>query len=165
MKKIFLFLILNIFMFLGCIAQPLKAGISEDYIPEGFFGSWGVISKLQKTTKTDMFNYESRDVWMLSGFGNVLILENLETGARSEIWIQNKAIDNKTLKFNRENVVKKNNKKIIYKEIVCFTLNGKMFSGTDDYVVEEYDLNNKLIEKNTANYKVSGTRISGKSSF
>jgi len=40
-----------------------------------------------------------------------------------------------------------------------------MFSGTDVYIVEEYDLNNKLIRKNTANYNVAGTRISGRSSF
>ena len=86
MKKILSILVL--FLFFSANAQMLKGGVSEDYIPKGFFGSWGVISKLNSSNNPTLFNYESRDVWMLSGYGNTLILENLESGARSEITVK-----------------------------------------------------------------------------
>ena len=144
-------------------AQILKGGVSEDYIPQGFFGSWGVISKLDSSNNPSMFNKESRDIWTLSGYDNVLILENLQSGAKSEIVIKEKNKDNSTLKFERKKIVNNESEKIIYKEIVQFNLYGNHFSGTDDFVVEKYNKNNKLIEKNEAMYIVSGVRISGKS--
>ena len=100
MKKIFL--ILTLFSFLSVGAQTLKGGVSQDYIPKGFFGSWGVISKLSNSNNPSLFNYESRDIWTLSGYGDTLVLENLESGARSEIKVKDKSHDGKTLKFERE---------------------------------------------------------------
>ena len=108
-----------------------------------------------------MFNFESRDVWMLSGYGNTLILQNLESGARSEIIVKDKSLDGKTLKFEREKVTKENNRKVIYKETVEFVLLGNNFKGEDNYNVQKYDINNKLIKNDTAKYSVSGVRISG----
>ena len=98
---------------------------------------------------------------MLSGYSNILILENLESGAYSEITIKDKILDGKTLKFEREKTVKKSDKKTIYKETVSFTLNKNNFKGEDNFIVENYDKDNKLIEKNYANYTISGVRISG----
>ena len=60
MKK--LFLILTMLVFSLCSAETLKGGVSQDYIPKGFFGSWGVISKLNSTDNPRVFNYESRDI-------------------------------------------------------------------------------------------------------
>ena len=77
-------------LFLSAHPIALKGGVSEDYIPKGFFGSWGVISKLKTTNNPSLFNRESRDIWSLSGYNNVLFLENFETGAKSQIEIQNK---------------------------------------------------------------------------
>ena len=108
-----------------------------------------------------MFNFQSKDIWTLSGYGNVLILENIESGAISEIKIQEKTTDGKTLKFEREKISKNNNCKLIYKEIVQFKLSGNNFSGTDDFIVEKYDNKNTLIEKNIANYRIEGVKISG----
>ena len=142
-------------------AQVLKGGVSEDYIPKGFFGSWGVISKLNNSNNPVIFNYESRDVWMLSGYGNVLVLENLESGARSEITIKDKSVDGKTLKFERQKVVQEGGKKVIYKETVSFVLYGNNFSGTDDFVVERYNEQNQFAKKDCAKYSISGVRISG----
>ena len=85
MKKILLIL-LSLF-FISAQAQTLHGGVSEDYIPKGFFGSWGVISKLDSSNNPVLFNKESRDIWTLSGYDNILILENLESGAKSEIVI------------------------------------------------------------------------------
>ena len=159
MKRIFI--ILCMFFCLSANAETLKGGLSEDYIPTGFFGSWGVISKLSSSNNPVMFNYESRDVWMLSGYGNVLVLENLESGARSEITIKDKTHDGKTLKFVREKTVQEGGKKVVYKEIVSFVLYGNNFSGTDDFIVERYDTENKLEKKDSAKYSISGVRISG----
>ena len=159
MKKILSILVL--FLFFSANAQMLKGGVSEDYIPKGFFGSWGVISKLNSSNNPTLFNYESRDVWMLSGYGNTLILENLESGARSEITIKDKSVDGKTLKFEREKIVKENGKKVVYKETVSFVLYGNNFSGTDDFVVERYDSDDEFVKKDSAKYVISGVRISG----
>ena len=108
-----------------------------------------------------MFNYESRDIWILSGYGNILVLENIESGARSEITVKEKATDGKTLKFERQNTVKTAENKIIYREIVTFVLNGNNFSGTDDYVVEKYTSQGTLLEKGFARYRVEGVKIAG----
>lgn len=158
MKK-FLLLIFC-FLFFSAYSQALKGGVYEEYIPDGFFGSWGVISKLNNSNNPMMFNQESRDIWMLSGYSNILILENLESGAKSQIEIKEKNKDNKTLKFQRQKIVNNKNKKTIYKETVSFVLNGNNFKGEDNFVVEEYQ-DNKLIKNNFANYEIAGVKISG----
>ena len=161
MKKIVL--IVFSFVFLAANAQGLlKGNVSEEYIPKGFFGSWGVISKLNSSNNPTMFNYESRDIWTLSGYSDTLILENLQSGAHSEIKIKDKTKDNRTLEFERQKTVSKNGTKTVYKETVKFTLLGNNFTGTDNFVVETYDENNKLLSKNQASYSVAGVKISGK---
>lgn len=159
MKKVFLILVF--LFFLNVQAISLKGGISETYVPKGFFGSWGVISKLESSNNLNMFNKQSRDIWTLSGYEDVLILENIESGARSEIKIKEKPQDGKTLKFKREKTINKNNLKIIYKETVSFVLKNKSFSGVDEFTVEKYDSNNTLLEKNIAKYHIEGVKISG----
>ena len=159
MKKIFLILIS--LLFLTTNADVLKGGVSEEYIPKGFFGSWGVISKMSSSNNPVVFNQESRDIWNLSGYDNTLVLENLESGAHSEIKIKEKVSDNRTLKFSRQKEVKTSDGKKIYKETVEFTLLGNNFSGTDDFIIEHYNEENKLIKKDEARYSVAGVRISG----
>lgn len=161
MKKIFLILISMLFLTVN--ADTLKGGVSEEYIPKGFFGSWGVISKMNSSNNPIAFNQESRDIWNLSGYDNTLILENLESGAHSEIKIKEKVSDNRTLKFSRQKEVKTADGKKIYKETVEFTLLGNNFSGTDDFIIEHYNEENKLIKKDEARYSVAGVRISGQS--
>lgn len=158
-KKIVLSLICLLFLYSN--AQALKGGVVEEIVPHGFYGSWGVISKLVDSNNPVLFNFESRDIWILSGVGNKLILENLESGAHSEIIVQEKAKDGKTLTFNREKTVKSGEKKTVYKERVQFILNGNNFSGFDEFSVFVYNLDGKLESKNTAKYNVSGVRISG----
>ena len=159
MKKfLFIFFLL---IFLTSEAMTLKGGVAEEYIPKGFYGSWGVISKLQNSNKPTLFNYQSKDIWILSGHNNVLVLQNLESGAISEIRVKEKTTDGKTLKFQREKISSNNDYKIIYKETVKFKLHGNNFSGSDDFIVEKYDNKGILLEKNEANYRVEGVKISG----
>ena len=131
-----------------------------------FFCLFCVISKLDSSNNPTLFNYQSRDIWTLSGHDNILILQNLESGARSEITVKDKSKDNRTLKFEREKVVEnKDSTKIIYREIVQFMLLGNNFSGTDKFIVEKYDENNTLIKKDEAKYVVEGVKISGKTPY
>ncbi len=159
MRKIFL--ILFSFIIISTYAETLKGGVYEEYIPKGFFGSWGVISKMKSSTNPVVFNYESKDIWILSGYGNTLKLQNLESGANSEIIIKEKSIEGKTLKFERQKTVKTKEGRQIQKETVEFSLSGKNFSGTDRFVIENYDKNNNLINTDSATYSVEGVRISG----
>lgn len=159
MKKALL--IIFSFIFLNVQAMTLKGGVAEEYIPKGFYGSWGVISKLQNSNNPTFFNFQSKDIWVLSGHGDVLVLQNLESGAVSEIRVKEKTTDGKTLKFQRKKISKVDDHKIIYKETVQFKLSGNNFSGSDDFVVEKYNNKGVLIEKNQANYRVEGVKISG----
>ncbi len=161
MKKIILSL--GCLLFLCCSAVSLKGGVSEEYIPKGFFGSWGVISKLNSSNNPTVFNFESRDIWTLSGYNNILILENLESGARSEIEVKDKSKDGNSLKFERKKIVIEKGLKIIYKETVSFRLQGNNFSGTDNFIIERYNKNGKLEKKDIASYTIAGIKISGSS--
>ena len=159
MKKL---LIILFCLFCFCAnSETLKGGVIEEYIPKGFFGSWGVISKLKSASDPLKFNYESRDIWMLSGSGNILILQNLESGAYSEIEVKEKSIEGKTLKFTREKSVKTKEGKEIHKETIEFILFGNNFSGTDKYSIENYDKNNVFLKGDCATYEIEGVRISG----
>ncbi len=156
-----LILVFICFLFLFANSETLKGGVYQEYIPKGFFGSWGVISKLVSATDPVKFNYESKDIWTLSGYSNILILENLESGAHSEIEIKEKSIQGKTLKFERQKTIKTKEGKQIHKETVQFVLSGNNFSGTDKFVVENYDKNNKFTTADSATYNIEGVRISG----
>ncbi len=149
------------FGFGAAFSETLKASINVDeYVPKGFMGSWGVISKLVDTTNPMLFNLNSKDIWVLSGYSNVLVLENPQSGAISSITLKDKA-QNNVLKFERQKIEnKKDGKKVVFKEKVEFILKGKFFSGYDTFIVEQYK-NNKLIKKDSANYHVEGVRISG----
>ena len=160
--KRFLFIFFT-FLFLNANALSLKGGVSQEYIPDGFFGSWAVISKLDSSNNPALFNRESRDIWTLSGYSNILILQNLESGAYSEIIIKDRNKDGKTLKFQREKNIEENEIKIKYKETVSFMLLGNAFSGTDKFIVERYDKKNVLIKKDEATYLIQGVKLSGKS--
>lgn len=160
MKK-FILTVLSLLFFSSC-ANVLRGGVQEEYIPNGFFGSWGVISKLDSSNNPMLFNRQSRDIWTLSGYGNILILKNPQTGAYSEIQIKDKNKDGKTLKFEREKNVEEKDVKIKYREIVSFVLFGNNFSGTDKFIVERYDKNNSLTKKDEATYIIEGVKISGR---
>ena len=159
MKKILL-LIFSL-LIVSVYADTLKGGVVEEYIPKGFFGSWGVISKLKSATNPSKFNYESKDIWMLSGNGNILVLQNLESGAYSEITIKEKSYEGKTLQFERKKSIKTKEGSELHKETVKFILSGNNFSGTDNYTVESYDKNNNFIKGDCATYSIEGVRISG----
>lgn len=157
------FLIALILLFtIGCAqAEVLRATVSKDEIPKGFFGTWHVTSKIVETNNPKMFNTLSVDIWTLGGYGNTLILENIQSGASSSIQVApNSNLDGKTLKFTRVKSDTRGELTVVQKETPVFTLNGNIFEGFDTYIIERY-INNKLIQKDVVKYKVIGQKISG----
>ncbi len=158
-------IILIIFLFAPvCRAETLKGGTTFDVIPKGFFGIWHVTSKMESSNNPKMFNKLSVDIWNLSGAGNVLILENAMTGAKSWIEVESNkgSFDGKTLKFNRRKEKKEGKYTVVEKESPEFVLDGNIFKGFDTFIVEKYE-NNKLISKDIVKYIVIGQKISGES--
>ena len=164
MKKFCRWLIILIaFLFmLDARAETLKGGAVYDVIPKGFFGIWHVTSKMQSSNNPRIFNKLSVDIWNLSGGGNVLILENSMTGAKSSIQIESDLdkLDGKTLKFNRRKENKEGKYTFVEKESPEFVLDGNIFRGFDTFIIEKYE-NNKLISKDIVKYIVIGQKISG----
>ena len=102
MKKIFLAIFLVFILQSFARAEVLRGGATYDEIPKGFFGVWHVTSKMESSNNPSLFNKLSVDIWNLSGYGNVLILENSMTGAKSSIQVTpQKNYDGKSLKFTR----------------------------------------------------------------
>ena len=166
MKKAIFVILVLIFNTLFASAETLKGGTVYDIVPRGFFGTWHVVSKMQSSNNPKIFNKLSVDIWNLSAMGNVLILENAMTGAKSSIQMQpNKgAYDGKTLKFQRIKEEKEGRYKYIQRESPEFVLDGNVFRGYDTYIIEKYE-DNKLISKDVVKYIVIRKKISGESKF
>lgn len=163
MKKFLLFFIF-VLLFLPAGAQTLQGGAVYDEIPRGFFGTWRVFSRMESSNNPSMFNKASVDIWNLSGAGNVLVLENAVTGAKSSIQItpQKGSYDGKTLKFQRVKEETEGKFKYIQRESPEFVLDGDIFRGHDIFIVEKYE-NGKLISKDVVKYVVLGKKLSGES--
>ena len=166
MKKAIFVILVLIFNTLFASAETLKGGTVYDIVPRGFFGTWHVVSKMQSSNNPKIFNKLSVDIWNLSAMGNVLILENAMTGAKSSIQMQpNKgAYDGKTLKFQRIKEEKEGRYKYIQRESPEFVLDGNVFRGYDTYIIEKYE-DNKLISKDVVKYIEIKKKISGESKF
>lgn len=163
MRKIFYTIFLFLILQISTPAEVLKGGATYDEIPKGFFGVWHVTSKMETSNNPKMFNILSVDIWNLSGYGNVLILENAMTGAKSSIQVQpQKSYDGKTLKFTRVKEEKQGKYKVVQKESPEFVLDGNIFRGFDTFIIEKYE-DKKLISKDIVKYKVIGQKISGES--
>lgn len=159
--KKFLILLLS-FVTLSVSAAALKGSVSETKIPKGFFGTWRVTSKLHIATDYSKFNKMSVDVWSLSGYDNILILENPLSGATSQIQIEDNNIEGQKLKFTRYKTEREGPYVIKYTEVPEIVLEGEIFKGIDTFTIEKFQ-NNALIEKDVVQYKVVGQKISGES--
>lgn len=162
MKQIFVILFLLLFS-TSIYAETLNASANYEEVLNGFFGTWHVTSKIESTNNYTMFNKLSVDIWNLSGVGNVLILENGLTGAKSSIKVENaeENLDGKKLKFTRIKEYTQGEYKYKHTESPEFILNGKIFKGYDTFKVEKFDLSGKLISTDIVKYKVVGQKIAG----
>ena len=180
MKKVLLFLL---FLFLGTVAfafdevnipydnskntvltpanekdpQLITGSVSlVENMPEGFFGTWKVLSVQVYSNNPFMFNSTSVDIWKLEKRNNNLILTNPESGATAMVTL--KEVQNNTIKFIRTSDTP-------YEKVVetpHITLNGENFYGPDTIVINKYQ-NNTFIGKEVVQFKVKGIKQSGAS--
>lgn len=123
-------------------------------VPNGFFGTWKVISVQAYSNNPFMFNSTSIDIWKLEKRNNNLILTNPESGATAMVTLEE--VQNNTIKFVRKSDTP-------YEKVVetpKITLNGENFYGTDTIVINKYK-NNTYIGKEVVQFKVKGIKQSG----
>lgn len=137
-------------------AETIKAGISLDSVPKGFYGSWQVDAQLDKTTNYSTFKPQSRDLWNLSRVGNVLTLENPFTKAHAQIELKhtegNVIVFSKTSSFDNK----------ILKDTVTIRLNGDKFGGYNNLELQTVSLHDgHIIKTERATYALKGTKLSG----
>lgn len=163
MRKIFTLIFLFFMPYLStlpCHALSLQGGVSENIINKGFFGIWHVTCKLIESNSTSNFAGLSVHIWNLSGWGNVLVLENQLSGARSEIKVDKATdeIDGALLKFTRVQSKNAGGEKIVLTETPEITLKGDVFQGFDTFIIEKYE-NGVLKSKEKVKYKIVGQKI------
>ena len=115
---------------------------SVEKVPDGFFGSWNVVSKLIETDSPATFKQKGIDIWNLYTEHDVIILCNPFSGARAKISISNA------------------DRKLTDK--VSINIQGDSFTGVDEIKLETFsDIDGSLIKTQTAKYVIKGERISG----
>ena len=158
MKKI-IFLLLAIFMVSmnNAFSTVIQGGVMlSDTVPDELYGSWKVESVCTRTTDRNLFEFGSVDIWTLSRNGETVTLSNPISGARADIHINE--VKGKTVKFEKKSYYPNEEST----ETPILILHGDNFTGIDKINIKTFE-NGKLIREDYVEYKVRGTKISGKS--
>lgn len=151
MKKLLIILFTLIFG-LSADAELLKAEISM--VPQSFYGTWRVVSKLIDTDSPSTFKDKGLDLWNLSRTYDVITLCNPFNGAKSDITVKNAnknhIIFTKTGKYDKK----------VLSDRVELSLNGDNFTGVDILQLDTY-VNGKIVKSETAKYDLKGEKIGG----
>ena len=161
MKLIVNLFALLIILFTGLLtnAEPLKAGVSIDSVPDTFFGSWRVVAKIDKQKGETYFNPIAIDLWNLSRQGNVINLTNPFTGASASVNVE--YAEGNLIRFTKTGNYD-GNKKLT--DTVDLKLMGDTFTGINTLTLETYsNFDNSLIRKDSAIYILKGEKVSGES--
>lgn len=132
----------------------LKASVSVDKVPKGFFGTWKVTSTQISTTNPFLNTGTSTDYWTILRVGEILTLANPASGARASVTLQ--SVRGNTIKF--EKISKDYNDKSI--ETPTIKLTGNDFTGTDTVIIETYKYG-EIIKTDKIEYKIRGEKLSG----
>ena len=125
-------------------------------VPDGFYGTWKVVSVQVYSNNPFMFNSTSVDIWKLEKRNNNLILTNPESGATATVTLEE--VKNNTIKFVRKS--SSPYEKVV--ETPEITLSGENFFGTDTIVIKKKK-NDTFIGKEVVQFKVKGIKQSGAS--
>lgn len=159
-KLLFIFLIFFIFQpSFPAFAEGmvLKAGVSlSDQLPQGFFGSWKIVSVMTYSNNKKIFNEVTTDYWNLSKQNDVITLSNPVSGAEASVTVED--VKGNQIKFTH--VTKGRNAKMT--ETPTLTLNGENFHGTDKIIIEKYKYGEK-VSTDVVVYKITATKLSGNS--
>ena len=136
-------------------SQTILQG-SVEKVPDGFFGSWNVVSKLVETDSPATFKQKGVDIWNLYTENDVIILCNPFSGARAKVSINNAGKSfiqfSKTGKYDGRKLTDK----------VSINIQGDSFTGVDEIKLETFsDVDGSIIKTQTAKYAIKGERISG----
>ncbi len=154
-----IFFLLCIFIGLSASAEPLKAGVSIDSVPNTFYGSWRVVAKIDKQKGETYFKPIAIDFWNLSRQGNVINLTNPFTGASASVNVD--YVEGNLIRFTKAGNYD-GNKKLT--DTVDLKLQGDTFTGINTLTLETYsNFDNSLIKKDSAIYILKGEKISGQS--
>lgn len=157
--KIFLIFLticcINFYNFDTGYTQTLLQG-SVEMVPDGFFGTWRVSSKLIETDSPETFKQKGVDLWNLSAQNDVIILCNPFSGASAKISIKNAG---KTfIEFSKTG---KYEDKILTDK-VSINMEGDSFTGVNEIKLETLSgVDGSIIKTRTAKYAIKGERISG----
>lgn len=158
MKKFLLILFLLLCGFSVC-AETLKAGISVDSLPKAFYGTWRVVSKIDKQTGSIYFKPNMVDIWNLSRTGDVINLNNPFTEASASVKLD--YVEGNIIRFTKTGEYGSNKK---LTDTVDMNLTGDTFTGVNYITLETFSaIDNSLIKKDTAIYILKGEKISGSS--
>ena len=134
----------------------LSAGVSVEEIPEAFFGSWRITSKLESTNSYKTFKPTGCDLWNLSRVGDTVTLSNPFTGAKAEISVR--AVEGNLVVFSKK--APYDNK--VLTDTVSIRLGENTFTGINTLSLESFSLvDNHLMKTETARYLIKGEKISG----
>ncbi len=134
----------------------LRASVTK--VPDSFYGTWRVTSKLIDTDSPITFKQNSLDLWNLSRTNNVITLSNPFSGASADITID--SVNNNTIVFTKSGKYGEQT----LTDVVEIKLDGNTFSGFDSIKLDTYsNVNGKIIKTEVAKYSISGEKIAGDS--
>lgn len=138
------------------ISNVIQGGVSmTDRVPEGFFGSWKVVSIMSKTNIPEEFAQQSVDIWNLSKTNDVITLSNPVSGAHASIAVND--VKGDTVKFQK--ITYNKNEETI--ETPVLTLEGNdNFYGIDRIEINTYS-KKQIVKTDFIEYKVRAVKISG----
>lgn len=144
------------FCFSQVYAEVLTGSVSA--VPDSFFGTWRVVSKLVDTDSPATFKENNLDLWNLSKLGDVITLCNPFNGAKADITVNKSDCKSitfvKTGKYGGKNLT----------DTVEIRLGNDTFEGVDTIQLETYsNVDGKIIKTETAKYSVKGEKIAGQS--
>lgn len=157
MKKI---IILFILLFITQIvkAEVFNIGVSIEDVPEALYGSWRVSAKLDKTNSPRTFKPQTLDFWELSRKENIIKLNNPQSGANAEIYLQ--TVEDNIIVFSK----KLNYDNKLLTDTVTLRLTENTFKGINTIKLETFSLiDNHLIKSEEATYLIEGEKFAGDS--
>lgn len=163
-SKLFKILLLFILTFMVYMYNTVSASSekvlrgSVTMVPNSFYGTWRVTSKLVDTDSPVTFKQNSLDLWNLSRTDNVITLSNPFNGAKADITVDR--VESNYVVFKKSG--KYDNK--LLTDTVEIKLNGDTFKGFDFLRLDTYsDVSGKIIKTETAKYSIEGEKIAGNS--
>lgn len=162
MRLFLLFILLSVI--LSC--QPaviadegivLKTGVSlNEMVPDKFFGTWRIKSKLLETNANGVFKNDNVDLWNISKDNSVITLDNPFSGARASISI--KEVNGNKIVFEKEG---RYDNKLLSDRVELY-LDGDSFNGYNYLRLNTVsEIDGRIMDSQTAKYSLYGDKISG----